>query len=139
MDREEILDFVRRNPTSSLAPVEGVEPRVRKMETAHVDETGIHFLTSKVKEVGRQLSDDPSVELCYWSPDEKKQLRIRGEMEELEDDDLKRSIVETRFTFLKPIVEEHGLSAFALYRLGKGRACTWTPDAPSGGKDLFEF
>ena len=130
MNREEILEFVRRNSTSFMATVDGGEPCVRAMTSPHIDDDGITFCTGTGKDVCRQLLANPSVELCFWSREEKLQLRIRGKLEKLDDEELKKQIVETRFTFLKPVVEQMGWDSLTLFRISKGKARTWSSGNP---------
>ncbi len=139
MTRIEILEFVKRNTTSSMATIEGGEPRVRSMSTPVVDENGLTFLTGTGKSVCRQLLENPAVELCYWSSEEKIQLRLRGRIEKLEDEEIRRDIVENRFVFLKPIVEKYGWESLTLFRLSGGEARLWTSDDPAGSDESFEF
>ncbi len=131
MDRAEVLEFVRKNSTSFMATVEDGKPRVRAMDTPHVDNGGLTFCTGTGKNVCRQLLAHPWVELCYWSMDEKLQVRIRGRMEELDDQELKRHIVETRFVFLEPVVEQFGWESLTLFRLSSGEVRTWSPENPA--------
>jgi pyridoxamine 5'-phosphate oxidase len=139
MTRSEILEFVKRNTTSYMATVENGEPRVRGMDTPHVDDKGLTFCTGTGKQVSIQLLADPSVELCYWGKEEGLQIRLRGKMEKLDDDDLKRHIVNTRFTFLKPVVEQHGWGVLTLFRFSKGVASVWSATDSSGLSRTFEF
>ena len=140
MTRTEILDFIRRNTTSYMATIEGTEPRVRAMDTPHVDENGLTFCTGTGKDICRQLLSNPSVELCYWSVEEKLQVRIRGNMEKLDDEDLKKHIVETKFIFLKPVVEQFGWDTLTLFRISKGKARTWSPENPAAiDQVVFNF
>ncbi|MCD4848275.1 MAG: pyridoxamine 5'-phosphate oxidase family protein [Candidatus Aegiribacteria sp.] len=131
MNRFEILEFVRRNTTSFMATAEGGEPRVRGMDTPYIDENGLTFCTGTGKDICKQLLANSSVELCYWSMEEKIQLRIRGEMEKLDDEELKKHIVETKFTFLKPVVEQFGWDTLTLFRISSGEARTWSPENPA--------
>jgi len=139
MTRSEILEFVKKNTTSFMSTIDDGEPRVRGMDTAVVDEKGLTFLTGANKDVCRELLADPSVELCYWTPGEGIQLRLRGKLEKLDDEELKRNIVENRFTFLKPIAEQYGWEAFVLFRLASGTGRIWAAKHPAGGNDTFEF
>ena len=66
-----------------------------------------------------------SRELSYWSAEDGIQIRLRGQMEHVESLDLKKQIVETVFTFLKPVVEEHGYESLALFRLSGGEYRVW--------------
>lgn len=131
MERAEVLEFVRRNPTSFMATTEGGAPRVRAMDTPLVDENGLTFCTGTGKDVCRQIRKDPDVELCYWSTDERLQVRIRGRMEVLDDRELKEYIVENRFQFLKPVVEAYGWETLTVLRLASGEVRTWSPENPA--------
>lgn len=140
MNRAEVLEFVRECETSFMATVENGEPRVRAMDTPHVDESGLTFCTGSTKDVCLQLIADPSVELCYWNRERGLQLRIRGRMERLSDLDLLQHIVNTKFTFLQPVVERFGWEALALFRLSGGEVRTWSPESISGVvSEVFEF
>ena len=68
MERQEVLEFVKRFPVSHMATVEDGQPRVRAMQTAVIDDAGLTFCTGSHKDVCRQLSANPSVELAYWDP-----------------------------------------------------------------------
>lgn len=133
MNREEIFDFVRRHPTSYMATVDGVEPRVRGMQTAHINEDGLTFCTGVHKSVYKQLTDNPRVELLYWSPEAGLQLRLRGRMSQLDSLDLKMWIVQEVFTFLKPVVEKHGYESLGLFRLESGEYKIW--NCNNGGSE----
>ncbi len=114
-----------------MATVDGGEPCVRAMTSPHIDDDGITFCTGTGKDVCRQLLANPSVELCFWSRGERLQLRIRGKLEKLDDEELKKQIVETRFTFLKPVVEQFGWDTLTLFRISKGKARTWSGESPA--------
>jgi pyridoxamine 5'-phosphate oxidase len=133
MNRQEILDFVRDHSTSFMGTVEDGEPRVRGMDTPYVDDEGLVFCTGTHKGVCQQLLANGAVELAYWSPDNGRMLRLRGQMEPLDSLDLKKHIVETRFTFLKPVVAQHGYESLTLFRLPGGEYRTW--DGRNGGTE----
>ena len=54
MTKEQIIDFINKNPMFALATVDGDRPRVRNMMTAFADERGIIFTTGKNKYIGSQ-------------------------------------------------------------------------------------
>ncbi|MFO7627714.1 MAG: pyridoxamine 5'-phosphate oxidase family protein [Candidatus Fermentibacteraceae bacterium] len=140
MKRDEVLEFVRTCETSFMATIENGEPRVRAMDTPHVDAGGLTFCTGSTKDVCLQLMADPMVELCYWNEEKNLQLRIRGKMARLSDLDLLKHIVNTRFTFLQPVVERFGWEALALFRLSGGEVRSWSPENLSGVvSEVFEF
>lgn len=63
-----------------------------------------------------EVRASPAVELCFWSRKEGLQVRIGGRMEEISEPELLEHIVETRFTFLKPVVKAHGWEELMLFR-----------------------
>ena len=133
MNRQEILDFVRAHSVSFMATVERGEPRVRGMETPHVDDEGLVFCTGVHKPVCQQLVANAAVELAYWNQEAGLMLRLRGAMKPVDSLDLKKHIVENVFTFLKPVVAQHGYESIALFRLSEGEYRTW--DGRNGGRE----
>ena len=139
MTRAEIIGFIQRNSTSYLATMENGEPRVRAMETPLADENGLTFCTGSRKDVCIQLLANPLVELCYFSSEERIQLRVRGLLNRLDDLAVKKRIVEEKFTFLKPVVEQFGWEALTLFHLDNGEARVWSAENPAGGSESFSF
>lgn len=125
MTKEEVLEFATKNPVCSLATVEGHQPRVRTIMLYQADENGIIFVTGRQKALHAQLQANPAVELCFYNPDEGRQVRIEGAVEMLDDLELKKEVVE-KFTFLKPWVEKQGYDVMICYRLKTAKATTWT-------------
>ncbi|OHB77062.1 MAG: pyridoxamine 5'-phosphate oxidase [Planctomycetes bacterium RBG_16_55_9] len=125
MNKEEILEFVAKNPLFSLATIEGHRPRVRKMMLYRADENGIIFVTGRQKALYEQLQVNPVVEMCFFNTDEGRQLRIEGTVEMLDDLELKKQVLE-RFTFLKPWIEKQGYDVLICYRLKDAKATPWT-------------
>ena len=101
------------------------------------DETGIVFHTGSMKDVYRQIKDNPKVELCFNDLKKGIQVRVHGQLEIVEDRSLKDEISEhpTR-AFLKPWKTSGELQnfydTFIVFRLSNGIANTWTL------KDNFE-
>ena len=133
MNRQGVLDFVRNNSLSFMGTVDHGEPRVRGMETPYVDDEGVVFCTGTHKDVCRQLLANGVVELAYWSQEVGMMLRLRGTMIPVDSLDLKKHIVETTFTFLQPVVAQHGYESLALFRLSGGEYRTW--DGRNGGRE----
>ena len=65
-----------------LATMEGDQPRVRPFGTAHIFEGKLYIQTGKVKEVYKQLKENPKAEICACMKDQ--WLRVSGEL--MEDD-----------------------------------------------------
>ncbi len=124
MTKAEILTFINANLDAYLATVEGNKPRVRAMGIVKADENGIIIQTSTYKDVYKQLSANPNVELCFHNAKDGIQVRVSGAVEVADDLELKKEIIAQR-PFLKSQVEKNGYGAIAVYRL-KGMATVWT-------------
>ena len=140
MNKAEIFDFLNANPVFHLATVEGTRPHVRGMLMYRADEHGIIFHTGKMKDLHRQLTANPNVELCFSNGkfDDLVQVRISGAVELVEDLELKKEIVQKR-EFLKPWVEQAGYEPLAVYRMKKGVAVVWTMKTNLAPKEYVEL
>ena len=140
MNKEEIIGFINANPVFHLATVEGGKPHVRGMYLYRADENGILFHTGKAKDLHRQLTKNPNVEMSFNNGKlaELIQVRVSGIAELIEDMDLKKEIVQKR-TFLKPWVERDGYDSLAVYRIRKGMAVVWTMNANFAQKEPVEL
>ena len=125
MTKEQILEFVTKNPVFSLATSDGNQPHVRLIMLYRADEDGIIFCTGRDKDVNKQLSQNPAAEMCFFNSDQSCQIRIEGAVEMLDDLELKMQIVE-QFTFLKPWVESEGYEILIPFSLKNGKAVVWT-------------
>ena len=74
--------FLKDADVYYLATMEGDQPRVRPFGTAHIFEGKLYIQTGKVKEVYKQLKENPKVEICACMKDQ--WLRVSGEL--IEDD-----------------------------------------------------
>jgi uncharacterized pyridoxamine 5'-phosphate oxidase family protein len=125
MTKEEILEFITKNPLFSLATIENGQPHTRMIMMYRADEDGIIFCTGSEKDVNKQLQANPAVEMCFYSHEQNRQVRIKGNAEVIDDLDLKKQIVED-FAFLKPWVEAKGYDILVTYRVRNGVATPWT-------------
>jgi len=123
MTKEDILQFLTENPFFSLATSDGNIPHVRTLRLHKANETGIYFMVGKFKDVYRQLSVNPYVELCFHTED--LQIRITGQVENLDKDmELKQEILAAR-PFMARWIEQVGYKYMAVYRVRYGMATTW--------------
>lgn len=79
---DKVLKFLIDVETYYLATVEGDQPRVRPFGTAHVFEGKLYIQTGKVKDVSKQLHQNPKAEICAFKNGE--WLRVSGKL--IEDD-----------------------------------------------------
>ncbi len=125
MTKEEVLEFVKKNPVFSLATIDGNQPRVRLIMLYRADENGIIFVTGKQKDLYKQLQANPAVEMCFYNHEQGIQVRIEGAVKMLDDLELKKQVVED-FSFLKPWIESQGYEVLICYCLQNGKASTWS-------------
>lgn len=131
MTKQEVLDLINNNPAFHLATVEEDQPRVRGMLLYKADETGIVFHSGTMKDVYQQITANPKVELCFNDFKGGIQVRVSGELEIVEDNNLKDEIsAHPSRVFLKPWRENGDLQdfykTFAVFRLKNGTATYWT-------------
>ena len=79
---DKVLKFLKDAETYYLATVEDDQPRVRPFGTAHVFEGKLYIQTGKVKDVSKQLHQNPKSEICAFKNGE--WLRVSGKL--IEDD-----------------------------------------------------
>jgi uncharacterized pyridoxamine 5'-phosphate oxidase family protein len=128
MDKKEILDFITKNPIAYVATVEGKKPHVRAFGTYRADENGIVFSMQSNKDVYKQVTKNPEVELCYYA--NSVQIRVAGKFSAVEDMALKKEMVEKR-TFLKPQVEQHGWDFLKVFVMKGGKATVLDMKTPT--------
>ena len=138
MTKEEVLEFINKNPVFSLATTEGNQPRVRIIMLYRADKDGIIFCTGRQKAVYEQLQANPAVEMCFYNADDGRQVRIKGTVELVDDLELKMQIVE-QFTFLKPWVESEGYEVLIPFCLKNGKAVTWTMETNFDPKQYIQL
>lgn len=79
---ERVEKFLKDVDVYYLATMEGDQPRVRPFGTAHIFEGKLYIQTGKVKEVYKQLKENPKAEICACMKDQ--WLRVSGDL--IEDD-----------------------------------------------------
>ncbi len=73
---QEVCEFLKNCGTYYLATMDGDQPRVRPFGTVLAFEGRLYIQTGKVKDVSKQISKNPKVEICAFSGD--KWLRVAG-------------------------------------------------------------
>ncbi len=63
---QEVYDFLRKCETYFLTTMEGDQPRVRPFGTVDIFEGKLYIQTGKVKNVSKQISENPKIEICAF-------------------------------------------------------------------------
>lgn len=71
---QEVYEFLKKCGTYYLATMDGDQPRVRPFGTVDLFDGKLYIQTGKVKDVSKQMLDNPKVELCAF--DGEKWLRV---------------------------------------------------------------
>lgn len=75
---EEVFEFLKSCEVYYLATVEGDQPRVRPFGTVDIFEGKLYIQTGKVKNVSKQIQENPKVEICACEGG--KWLRVSGKL-----------------------------------------------------------
>lgn len=73
---KEVYEFLKKAGTYYLATVEGDKPRVRPFGTIDLFDGKLYIQTGKVKEVSKQIHQNPNVEICAFNGE--RWIRIAG-------------------------------------------------------------
>ncbi len=110
MEKQEFIDFARKNPVCFLATTDGDQPHVRTLLLFFANNSGFYFGTLSPKEMCKQLHKNPKVEVCFYNHptdlSQAKQMRLQGEVEFVDDPELKHRIHEERI-FLDDIAGQN--------------------------------
>jgi uncharacterized pyridoxamine 5'-phosphate oxidase family protein len=89
---EKVYHCLNDAQTYYLATVDGTKPRVRPFGTILLQDGKLYIQTGKVKEVSRQISENPFVEICAFMNG--TWLRISAELVEDDNHDIKVAMLE---------------------------------------------
>lgn len=140
MDFKDCIKFANETPVCYLATVEGDQPRVRALGFWFADESGFYFQTAAMKDMYKQLQANPKVEACFWQSDETpwKMMRVAGEIEFVDDPELKKKVLEDR-----PFLKKSGMTfdhlGLIIFRIAKGEAYFWTTATNFEPKKFIKF
>jgi len=129
MDFQDCVEFASKNRICHLATAEGEQPRVRPMELFFADNTGFYFETSSPKALYKQLQNNKKVELAFFAPGaivNDRVLRVSGEVEFVDDIQLKARVLEERPYLKKTGIEGPEDPQLIVFRVYQGEAYIWT-------------
>lgn len=85
---KEVYDFLKNCGVFYLATVDGDKPRVRPFGALNIFENKLYLQTGKVKNVSKQIQENPNVEICGFCNG--KWIRIEGKL--VRDDRLEAKV-----------------------------------------------
>jgi pyridoxamine 5'-phosphate oxidase len=140
MNFDNCIRFANDNKLCYLATVEGDQPRVRALGFWFADETGFYFQTGSVKDMYKQLLQNPKAEACFYKQEGMigTMLRVAGEIEFINDKTLKERVLNER-----PFLKEYGLTndspGLIIFRISHGQAHFWNMENNLKPKEMIEF
>lgn len=130
MSFQECVRFANEQRVAYFATSEDGQPHVRPLGMWFADDQGFYFQAVSVKALYKQLEKNKRVEMCFYDPNAEKPLgkvlRVKGEVEFLEDAELKKKALEDR-PFLKDMgIESPEDPRLVVFRVHTGEAFFWT-------------
>jgi uncharacterized pyridoxamine 5'-phosphate oxidase family protein len=138
MNKSEILAFINANPNFCLATTQDGVPHVRWLLLYRADDDGIIFQTGKMKDLYKQLCENPKVEMLFFNNEEYKQVWVSGIVEPIEDLNLKLEILDARPRH-RELYGADNCAPMAVYILKKGIAWFWTRERNVAPKEYVQF
>jgi pyridoxamine 5'-phosphate oxidase len=129
MNFQDCITFANEHPVCYLATVDGQQTRVRTVLLMFANENGFYFETFSGKDMCEQMKQNPKVEICFYNnPAElpqAKQMRVTGEVEFVEDAEIKQQIYE-KVKFLDDLAGRSVEPLLEIFRIKSGDAHFWT-------------
>ena len=89
---EKVYQFLDEAGVYYLATLEGDQPRVRPFGTVLLMNGRLYIQTGKIKDVSKQIANDPKVEICAFK--DGTWLRVAGELVNDDDHDVKVAMLD---------------------------------------------
>ena len=128
MEYQDCVQFANECGTTFIATIDGNRPRVRPLVLQFADERGFYFQTEPVKNFYKQINVNNNVELCFYDPEGGglgKVMRVSGEIEFVNDLELKAKLIQERPFFRVLGIQEPDDPLFILFRVKRGEIFFW--------------
>lgn len=112
---DKVLKFLKDAETYYLATVEGDQPRVRPFGTVHVFEGKLYIQTGKVKDVSKQLHQNPKAEICAFKNGE--WLRVSGKLIEDDRNEARQSMLDAYQVYKRCIKQMMAIRKFSILKM----------------------
>jgi uncharacterized pyridoxamine 5'-phosphate oxidase family protein len=116
MIKSEVVKFLNNNAIAYIATSSNNIPTVRVMQILEISEHQIVFNTKQFKQSYRDLKENPNIEICFYNHDTYEQIRVYGQVEEIEELEYKKEIV-VKYPQLKNLVDEKGINVIVPFKI----------------------
>ena len=113
---ERATEFLKKADVYYLATVDGDQPRVRPFGTEHIFEGRLYIQTGKVKDVSKQLLENPKAEICAFMKGE--WIRVSGELAEDDRSEARQSMLDAYPSLQKMYAADDGNTQVFYFRNG---------------------
>lgn len=107
-----VCEFLKKAGVYYLATTEGDQPRVRPFGTVHIFEDKLYIQMGKVKNVSKQIAQNPKVEICAFQ--DGVWLRVAGELVEDDRFEAKKAMLDA-YPHLRGMYDENDGNTQVLY------------------------
>lgn len=107
-----VCEFLKKAGVYYLATTEGDQPRVRPFGTVHIYEDKLYIQMGKVKNVSKQIAQNPKVEICAFQ--DGVWLRVAGELVEDDRFEAKKAMLDA-YPHLRGMYDENDGNTQVLY------------------------
>ena len=107
-----VCEFLKKAGVYYLATTEGDQPRVRPFGTVHIFEDKLYIQMGKVKNVSKQIAQNPKVEICAFQ--DGVWLRVAGELVEDDRFEAKKAMLDA-YRHLRGMYDENDGNTQVLY------------------------
>ena len=108
----EVRDFLKESGMFFIATIDGDSPRVRPFGVAEIYEEHLYIQTGKKKDVAKQISLNPNVEICAFK--DGTWLRLSGELVSDERVEAKKHMLDN-YPDLRGMYDENDENTLVLY------------------------
>ena len=112
---KEVNQFLKDVQTYYLATVEGDQPRVRPFGTIHIFEEKLYLQTGRNKDIFKQITANPKVELTAFNGE--RWLRLSGILVEDDRVEAKKSLLDA-YPDLRAMYDENDQNTVVFYFTG---------------------
>lgn len=107
-----VCEFLKKAGVYYLATTEGDQPHVRPFGTVHIYEDKLYIQMGKVKNVSKQIAQNPKVEICAFQ--DGVWLRVAGELVEDDRFEAKKAMLDA-YPHLRGMYDENDGNTQVLY------------------------